>query len=343
MQAFKYFFLLVLKFVTTVGEAVPTIKSFEDSSRIIPCKNYFNLSLSITKPIFSATLVNRDDNLSLKYRTVNPFRIGFAFDYRWFGVEVSTQIPTLKAQDTRKGKTDGASFRFSINSRKFWITASYQNYKGFYLDNNQIFYNPLNSENPLPKRPDIQNSVFQFGAFFLFNHHRFSNPAAVGQYERQVRSGGSPFIGFGILRHDLRCSHSLVPNEFQMDFPNLSNTKFISSTNVFASVGYAYTFVWHKKYFIAIYGAPGIGRYQVEEDRGKYGQLKGKGDIGFRLEARSVIGYNGELWYWGGGFFGYWNNEKLLSGNYLNHTYQTLRFFLGRRFSTKKSLGFLGL
>lgn len=343
MSLSKLFFLIYFLGIPGVAKSISDFIDFEDSTRIVPCRNFFNLTLSLTKPAFSTTLVNRDDDLRLKYRTVNPFRLGFAFDYRWFGVEVSTQLPTLKSQDFRKGRTDGASFRFSVNSRRFWITASYQTYKGFYLYNNEIFYNPLNLENPLPKRPDIQNFVLQFGAFYVFNHHRFSNPAAVGQYERQVKSGGSPFIGFGILRHDLSCSYSLVPPEYQIDFPNLSNSRFISSTNFFVAMGYAYTFVFHQKYFFAIYGAPGVGRYQMEEDRGGHGHIVGKGDLGFRFEARSILGYNGKLWYWGGGFFGYWNNEKLLSGNYLNHTFQTFRFFLGRRLSTKRSLGFLGL
>lgn len=269
--------------------------------------------------------------------------MGLAFDYRWFGLEVSTQIPTLKSQNIRKGKTESTSFRFSINSRKFWVTALFQNFHGFYLNNDEIFYNPLSNENPLPKRPDIQSNLTQVSAFYVFNHNRFSNPAAVGQYERQIKSGGSPFAGFGFLLHDLSATHSMVPPDFQNDFPNLSYVRSISSSNFYLSGGYAYTLVWREKYFIALYGASGVGRYTTNENRGTMGVMNSGGDIGFRFETRSIIGYNGERWYGGGGFFGDWNNEKLVSGNYLNHTFQTIRFFLGRRFSTRKNLGFLGL
>lgn len=333
---------LVLLFIFWV-QVLPLFASQEDTTHILPCRNFFNLTLSLTKPIFSTSLINRDDDLSLKYRTVNPMRLGFAFDYRWFGLEVSAPIPTLPSQDIRKGKTQSATIRFSINSRRFWITAMYQKYKGFYLHNNEVFYNPLSTERPLPQRPDLSSAIFQFSAFYVFNHHRFSNPAAVGQYERQIRSGGSPFLGFGYLLHSFACNYSMVPAEYQNEFPNLSIVRTISSSNFYISAGYAYTLVWRRRYFAAVYLAPGIGRYQIKEDRQSIGSLKGRGDLGIRYEGRAVLGYNGVTWYYGGGFFGYWNNEKLLSGNFLNHTYQTIRIFIGRRFSTKKNLGFLGL
>lgn len=315
----------------------------EDTSRIISCRNFFNLTLSTTKPMFSTTLINRDDDASLKYRTVNPLRVGLAFDYRWFGIEISAPLPTLRSQDIRKGKTESSNFRFSINSRRFWVTTTYQHYKGFYLHNNEIFYDPLSTQKPLPQRPDIQSDLFQFSAYYVFNHKRFSNPAAVGQYERQIKSGGSPFLGFGLLFHSLACQNSLVPGDFIQQFPNLNMVRGVTSSSFYISGGYAYTLVWHQKYFVALYVAPGVGRYQVKEDRGSFGYPSGKGDIGVRFEGRSVVGYNGKHWYFGGGFFGYWNNERLLSGNYLTHTFQTVRIFMGRRFSTSKSLGFLGL
>lgn len=340
MSPFIRFFIAVFLLLGIAAHAAT--HSEDDTLHIKSCRNYFNITLSLSKPIFSATLVNQDEDLSLKYRTVNPFRAGVAFDYRWFGFELSTNLPTFKGQDVRKGKTESSSIRFSINSRKFWITATLQQYQGFYLHNDDYFYNPLSTDSPLPKRPDISCVVGQINGFYIFNHRRFSNPAAVGQYERQTRSGGSPFVGIGYLANTLKGDSSFVPGPSQNRFPNLSSIRSISSSNLYFSAGYAYTFVYRESYFLAVYAAPGLGRYEVSEttDRGTQNHHP---DLGLRFEARAVAGYNGRLWYLGAGYFGYWNSERLYSGNYLNQTFQTVRFFVGRRFGTRKGLGFLGL
>ena len=337
---------ILIFLVAFFGIAVPSAKSNssgDDTTRIHACRNFFNLTATVTKPIFSASLSNRDENQTLQYRTVNPLRLGLAFDYRWFGIELSTQIPTFKAQNIRKGKTDNSSLRFSINSRRFWFTAMLQTYKGFYLNNDGYFYNPISTQNPLPKRPDIFNSIVQVSGFYIFNHRHFSNPAAIGQYERQLKSGGSPFVGIGLLGNTLKADSSFVPGPVQRDFPNIRNVREINSLNICLSAGYAYMFVYRQKYFLALYGAPGMGWFKVTEKMANQVENQGRHDFGIRFETRAVLGFNGLHWYYGGGYFGYWNNERLISGNYIMQTFQNFRFFVGRRFSTRRSLGFLGL
>lgn len=313
-----------------------------DSTRIHACRNYFNLTATLTKPIFSTTIANLDDNLKLKYRTVNPLRFGIAFDYRWFGVEVSSQIPTTKSQDVRKGKTHSTSFRFTINSRKFSVLAHYQDYRGFYLNDNKFIYNPFATDNPLPKRPDLVNKMIHLNGFYYFNHRHYSNPAAAGQYERQIRSGGSPMIGIGYLFNSIQADSSLIPRKQRKYFPNMSAIKQVSSSHIYGSVGYCYSFIYRRKYFLNLAAGPGLARFQVLEKRFN-GATSGKWDLGMRLDTRGSIGYNGESFYYGAFYSGFWTNERLISGNYLLHTFQTFRFFVGWRFRTHKNLGFLGL
>lgn len=314
----------------------------DDSTRIHACRNYFNLTATMTKPIFSTTIANLDDNLKLKYRTVNPLRFGIAFDYRWFGVEISSQIPTTKSQDLRKGKTRSTSFRFTINSRKFSVLAHYQDYRGFYLNDNNFFYNPFATDNPLPKRPDLINEMIHLNGFYYFNHPNYSNPAAAGQYERQIRSGGSPMIGIGYLFNTIQADSSLIPRKLRADFPNMSALQKVSTSHIYGSAGYCYSFIFRKKYFLNLAAGPGLARFQVLETRFN-GATTGKWDLGIRLDMRGSIGYNGESFYYGAFYSGFWTNERLISGNYLLHTFQTFRFFVGWRFRTHKNLGFLGL
>ncbi len=333
---------VILVMVIILNSTISLEAQTTDTTRIHACRNFFNLTATLTKPIFSTTIANLDDNLKLKYRTVNPLRFGLAFDYRWFGVEVSSQIPTTKSQDVRKGKTQSTSFRFTINSRKFSVLSQYQDYRGFYLDDNKFIYNPFATDNPLPKRPDLINKMVHLNGFYYFNHRHYSNPAAAGQYERQIRSGGSPMIGIGYLFNSIHADSSLIPRKERKYFPNMSAIRQVSTSHIYGSVGYCYSFIYRKKYFLNLSAGPGIARFQVLEKRFN-GATSGKWDLGIRLDTRGSIGYNGESFYYGAFYSGFWTNERLISGNYLLHTFQTFRFFVGWRFRTKKNLGFLGL
>lgn len=313
-----------------------------DSTFVKDCRFFYNLTLSLTKPVFSSVLSSSADDLRLKYRTLNPYRLGLAFDYRWFGLELTTNLPTLKSQNIRKGKTQSSSFRFTINSRKVAVLAFFQNYNGFYLSDDRLFYDPLSPENPLPKRPDMDCVFFLGQAQYIFNHRRYSNPAAAGQYERQLKSSGTPVASIGYQYAALSGGSSFIPAEFQSQFPNLSRVKGIVSSQIFAGIGYQHTFIWWKKYFLNASFMPAATWFQNKEVLDK-NVNRAYVDFGLRYDTRLVLGHNGERLYYGAWFSGLWSNQRLMSGNFIDHTYQTFRFFAGWRFRTKKNLGFLGL
>jgi hypothetical protein len=314
----------------------------DDSTRILRCRNFFNLTSSFTRTIFSTSILNADDNAKLKYRTSNPFRFGIAFDYRWFGIELGLNVPVLPSQKTRKGETKTSSFRFSVNGRRITFMAQYTNFHGFYLNNDQFIYNFLSKLNPLPKRPDMLSSIFQTNILYYFNHNQFSNPAAVGQYERQIKSGGSPLAGLGVQFYELTADSSFIPKNFKEKFPNLSQIKSITGIQSYFTIGYIYSFILKKKWFLTLAASPSFTRFQSKETLFDASERL-HWDLGFRFESRLVFGHNGERLYYGAWHTGFWTNERLLSGNYLDQTMQTFRFFCGLRFKTRRSLGFLGL
>lgn len=313
-----------------------------DTTYIKPCRYFFNLTFSLTKPVFSTVLSNNNDNLTLKYRTLNPYRVGIAFDYRWFGLELTTNLPNLKSQNVRKGETKSSSFRFTINNRKIAVLAFLQSYHGFYLSDNKIFYNPLSQANPLPKRPDMKCVIYHTQLQYFLNNRRYSNPAAAGQYERQLKSSGSLVLHAGLQGTEYEAQESFVPGELSSRFTNLSPVRGLKTIQFFFGPGYQYSFIFLKKYFINASLLPALSWMENEEILDNHTNRK-YNDFGIRYDGRLVAGYNGERFYYGTWFTGIWSNQKLLSGNYVDYTFQTFRFFAGWRFRTRKSLGFLGL
>ncbi len=313
-----------------------------DTTYIKDCRFFYNITLSLTKPLFSTVLSNSFDDLTLKYRILNPYRVGVAFDYRWFGLELTANLPNIKSQSIRKGDTKSSSLRFSINSRKVALLAFLQNYQGFYLSDNRFLYNPLSPNNPLPKRPDMACLAYLAQFQYFFNHRRYSNPAAIGQYERQLKRSGSFVLNVGFQGSDMTAKNSFIPSEFATRFPNLFQVRGLTSFMIFGGLGYQYSFIFLKKFFINGSFIPSLAWVSNQEVLMDFANRK-KEDFSIRYDARLVAGYNGERFYYGAWFTGNWSNQRLMSGNYVDYTFQSFRFFAGWRFKLKKSMGFLGL
>jgi len=251
-------------------------------------------------------------------------------------------VPVLPSQKTRKGQTKTNSFRFSINGRRIAFLAQYTNFHGFYLNNDQFVHNFLSKLNPLPKRPDMLSSIFQSNVLYYFNHKHFSNPAAIGQYERQIKSGGSFLSGAGVQYYELTADSSFIPKNFKEKFPNISQIKAIAGLQTFLTFGYVYSFILRKEWFLTVSASPSLSRFQSKETLFDDTE-RTYWDMGFRFESRVVVGFNGARFYYGAWHTGFWTNERLLSGNYLDQTMQNFRIFCGLRFKTRRHLGFLGL
>jgi hypothetical protein len=268
--------------------------------------------------------------------------VGLAFDYRWFGLEIAANLPNLKSQNIRKGETRSSSLRFTINSRKIAVLAFLQNYQGFYLSDNKILYNPLSSANPLPKRRDMKSNVYLTQIQYFFNHKRYSNPAAAGQYERQLKSSGTPVLHVGFQGTEYLADSSFVPSASAGSFPNISPIRGLESIQFYLGAGYQYSFIFLKKFFINGSFIPSF-TWMNNEEILKDQDNRSHQDYGIRYDARLMAGFNGERFYYGAWFTGIWSNQKLLGGNFVDYSFQSFRCFAGWRFRTRKSLGFLGL
>ena len=186
------------------------------------------------------------------------------------------------------------------------------------------------------------SSIFQSNILYYFNAKHFSNPAAFGQFERQIKSGGSFLSGVGVQYYELTADSSFIPLKFKDKFPNISQIKSIDGLQTYLTIGYVYSFILKKKWFLTISASPSLSRFQSKE-RLFDASERTHWDLGLRFESRFILGFNGERLYYGAWHTGFWTNERLLSGNYLDQTMQNFRIFCGLRFKTRRNLGFLGL
>ena len=109
----------------------------------------------------------------------------------------------------------------------------------------------------------INVKVTGINAYYIFNHKRFSYPAAFAQSTVQRRSCGSWKVGLSYTEHALNFNYNALPaelthntgHELSQDF-RINDLKY---TDISVSCGYAYNWVFKRNWLFCISVAPAIG------------------------------------------------------------------------------------
>ena len=120
-------------------------------------------------------------------------RVGPYFGYRWIFIGYTIDVTHL--YDEVNDRTD---FNLSLYSNKIGLDLYYRKTGDGYYIRSSYFGDDFNTE-PLRdvKFGGVTTSNKGFNAYYIFNHRKFSYPAAFSQSTVQRRSAGSPLIGIG--------------------------------------------------------------------------------------------------------------------------------------------------
>jgi hypothetical protein len=223
---------------------------------------------------------------TLKYKPNTPPNIGIGATYGYFSVNISAGLGFF-APPGDKGKTH----YFDLQAHFYWRTLSVdlfgQFYRGYYLSDGSF---PGQSADY--SRPDIKVAFVGASAYYVSNFRHFSNRAFVVQDEWQQKSAGSLLLGCGVYYGAIRGDSTLAPSQVHAD----SSSYDIHGAHFFLlgpGVGYAYTFVLKRHYFLTggATAAAGLG-YTREYGNGDYSRLGLTPILTYRLAG----GYNGAAW-----------------------------------------------
>lgn len=257
---------------------------------------------SITSSIFlvgqfaNMQITNSDEVLILDYEPNSLTGLGASVSAKWLSVSFSYGFRFLNP-DEQQGETKALDFQTHIYSRKFVADLFVEAYKGMYLDNT-LEINPDYS-NPYYLRPDIDLKIFGASAFYIFNHDKYSAPAAQVQSERQLKSAGSILLGFegywGRAQADsVFAPYFLTDNQL----PEIRGYDGFSFLKFGPSLGYAYTLVIAKRLYINLSLTTNFGMGQSDTHHTERGD-----ESEFRLDVgafgRFGFGYNTPRWCFG--------------------------------------------
>jgi hypothetical protein len=238
---------------------------------------------------FAPFTISSNGKEDLNYKTNSKLGLGLGFTYKALTLNVAYGFNFLNPENG-KGKTKGIDLQLHLYPKKWAIDATGAFLNGYYLDPKD--YNGLNLSDYY-LRPDLQRNVIGVSAYHLTNSDKFSYKAAFTQRDWQIRSAGSFLYGAEIHYGVVRGDSALVPSGASPDYVQAGIDK-IQFLGIGPGIGYAYTFVMGKYFFIT---ASAIASLNVNISAESSGIIKNT--VTKILPAgnyKGAIGYNSDSW-----------------------------------------------
>lgn len=225
----------------------------------------------------------------LVYRPNTSLNMGVGATYRSVTLNLAYGFGLLNKDDT-KGKTRYLDLQSHLYSRSWAIDLSGQFYKGYYLNNRSTGY-PGKADYYV--RPDIGISLLGISAYRIINQDKFSLRAATLQNEWQQKSAGSLLVGAEIFYGAIHGDSSFVPVLFT-DRYDQKGIKKIHLLKFGPGMGYAYTFVYEKHFYLTWALSANINAGSVKEFTDS--STRQKFTFSPNYNYRFALGYNGAVW-----------------------------------------------
>ena len=232
------------------------VKEFSrvDTNYVEPARYNFTAMIQNTNT-YELYDVRPDERLNLQLSPRPSVKLGPYFGWRWIFLGYTFDLRHLTGNNKKE-------FDLSLYSSQIGIDLFYRKTGDDYRIRKINFANSDADTSPMIDLnfDGIEASIKGFNIYYIFNHRKFSYPAAFNQSNVQRRSCGSPLVGFGYTKHTLSMDwnklHQMVGERMGEDFANEHmdadmNTGKIEYTDVSLSGGYGYNWVFARNWVFA--------------------------------------------------------------------------------------------
>jgi hypothetical protein len=255
--------------------------------------------LETKSQLMQLDLGNANGPLRLNYLSNFVLTGGVRFRYKWLNFQLGARLP-VKQFDAQLGKTGNFSLGLSLVKRKYMLQTRFETYSGFYLQNTQdwIPNYKTSANSSFYLRPDL-NAQSLFTVYnYILNHKRYSNPAAVFQFERQRRAAFGIALGASHMYNRIEADSSLIPSLHSLH-PNATPSTFLVSHMLGLQVGLMGTvpLFAKRRWYVTASLIPGISLQTGRNTRGIKLSLPSQFFSGITNELRFGCGYNAQKWF----------------------------------------------
>ena len=318
-----------------------TVRNFDrfDTNYIEPQHYIYTVMLQVTHnyDIFTLRSAGREPQ-SITFSPDMKMKVGPYVGWKWFFLGYTFELGNINLHNIKQ------QLDFSIYSSQIGIDLFYRRTGNDYKLRDARLGQNINTQ-PLEHQPfsGIRAGITGFNVYYIFNHRRFSYPAAFSQSTQQKISCGSWMAGMGYTRNSLDVNHerlqNLIDKHLGVNTVSLDSGMMISnvSYNDFnISGGYAYNWVFAKNW---LFGASLQGAVAYKKSAG---DAVGSSDEDFSFHnvnldgiGRFGIVYNNMRWYAGANIIVHTNNYHKPRFR-TNNTFGSMNMYIGYNFGLKK-------
>jgi len=226
---------------------------------------------------------------SMNYPVNKPLSLGIGLTYKSLSFSFSKGLNFLHSNSS-KGATKSTDLQLRLYKRKWTIDAVASFYKGYYLDTRGL---GVEDSHSYYVRPDMKISMVGTSVVRVLNDRRFCYGAGLSQNAWQQKSAGSFLLGGEAFYVSVSGDSAFAPYRVDPMY-NQSNLHKIRLFEIGPGVGYAYTLVLQKHYFL-------LGSFEANLNF-RYSHESGNGigadKVGFspNYMLRLATGYNTNKW-----------------------------------------------
>ena len=323
----------------SIGWLRRTIRGFSniDTTYIEP--QHYELSAMIQMThTYDIYQLKSSDGQSLTLAPSPTVKVGPYFGWRWVFAGYTFDLKNLSLG----GKTPKQEIDLSFYASQIGVDLFYRRTGSDYKIRDVHLLDEEDEEALEGLEFDgLSVAITGFNLYYIFNHQRFSYPAAFSQSTCQKVSCGSWMAGFGYTRNSLEFDHEklqeLIERYSKIPAAELDSGLMFNSVKYYdyaITGGYAYNWVFARNFLFCASASLGLGYKHT------VGNVEDKS--GFRINnfsfdgiARLGLVYNNVRWYAGASavFHGYTYRKSRFSAN---NAFGNLNVYVGYNFMLKK-------
>ena len=201
------------------SKLVRLIREFNriDTAYIEPQHYNYTIMLQNTTTYEIYRLVSKGGQ-EITFAPKPTMKVGPYFGWRWVFLGYTFDINHL-SNSNRKKEID-----ISLYSSQIGIDLFYRNTG----DDYKIRSVTIGKETVRPKDlsfSGIEVGIKGFNLYYIFNHHKFSYPAAFSQSTIQKRSCGSPLLGVSYTNHSLKLDYDMLHDAMEQMYDDYDKEK----------------------------------------------------------------------------------------------------------------------
>lgn len=307
-----------------------------DTAWISP--NYYNYAFMIqnTNTFQSFSIAGEGAPINrLDFAPTPTLRLGAYFGWRWLFLGYTFDIKDIFGEK-KENSVANQEFDLSIYTSKIGVDLYYRKTGNNFKIRDLSEKIAQQVEGISNKFNGLDINMKGVNVYYIFNHRKFSFPAAFAQSTEQRRSCGSFKLGFSYTIHKVSFDHTLLPNAIEDHISDAMKFNKVHYSDYNISFGYSYNWVFKHNWLLGTSFTPAIAYTHSElENNSNFLRDLRFHNLNIDFICRIGLVYNNAKYFGGLSFITHSFNYKKSQFS-MNNSFGSINLYVGLNFLRKK-------